>query len=280
MITAITGATGQLGRLVVADLSKRVDPKSIVALARSPEKAGELGVSVREADYDRPETLDLALKGVDRLLLISASEVGRRVPQHAKVVSAAVAAGVQHVVYTSLLRASDSPLSLAAEHRETEELLRESGLPITILRNGWYTENYTGNLRAAIEHGAILGSAGEGRIASATRFDFAQAAAIVLSSEGHVGRTYELVGDKAYTLAELASEVSRQSGKDFVYKDLPEAEYAEALRAMGLPEFFAQLLANCDAWAKVGALFDESKDLSRLLGRPTTSLADAVRAAL
>lgn len=280
MITAITGATGQLGRLAVAEFVKRVDPKSIVALARNPDKAGGLGVSVREADYDRPATLDAALRGVERLLLISASEVGKRVAQHANVISAARAAGVKHVVYTSLLHATESPLGLAPEHRETEELLAASGLSITILRNGWYTENYTGNLRAAIEHGAILGSAGEGRIASATRLDFAEAAAIVSSFDGHAGKTYELAGDEAYTLAELAEEVSRQTGKNIVYNDLPESEYADALRTMGLPEPFAKLLANCDALVKEGALFDESRDLSRLLGRPTTPLAEAVRAAL
>lgn len=238
------------------------------------------GGSAQDGGRSSLEPSPSALKGVDRLLLISASDVGRRVPRHASVISAAVAAGVKHVVYTSLLRAGESPLSLAAEHRETEELLRASELPTTILRNGWYTENYTGNLRAAIEHGAILGSAGEGRVASATRQDFAGAAAIVLSSEGHVGKTYELVGDEAYTLFELASEVSKQSGKNIVYRDLPEGEYADALQTMGLPELFARLLANCDACAKEGALFDENKDLSRLLGRPTTSLADAVRDAL
>ncbi len=280
MTIAVTGATGQLGRLVLEKLKAKVPASEIVALARNTEKAADLGVTVREADYERPETLDAALAGVDTLLLISSSEVGRRAPQHLNVIEAAKRAGVRHVVYTSLLHADISPLGLADEHRTTEAALKASGIPYTVLRNGWYTENYTGSVGGALAGGALIGSAGEGRISSATRADFAEAAVAVLTGKGHEGQVYELAGDEPYTLADLAAEISRQSGRTIPFKNLPEADYAAALAGFGLPEAFAQMLAHYDVLASQGALFDDSRTLSKLIGRPTTPLSAAVAEAL
>ena len=280
MKIAVTGATGQLGRLVIAGLIERVGAGNIVALVRSPEKAADLGVEARLADYDRPETLGPALAGVDELMLISGNEIGKRAPQHRAIIAAAQAAGVSRIVYTSLLRADTSPLGLAEEHFETEAAIRGSGLDYTILRNGWYTENYTASIPGALHAGAFAGSAGQGRISSATRADFAEAAIAVLSEPGHEGKVYELAGDDAYTLADLAAEVSAQTGRDIPYRDMPVADYAALLVSVGLPQAAAELVAGFDAGAAEGALFHDGRDLSRLIGRPTTPLASAVAAAL
>lgn len=280
MTIAITGATGQLGRLVTARLKEKVPASDIVALVRSPEKATDLGVTARAADYGRPETLGAALAGVDTLLLISSSEVGQRATQHRNVIEAARAAGVKHVVYTSLLHADRSPLSLAEEHRETEADLKASGLSHTILRNGWYAENYTGSIGGALAGGAFIGSAGEGKVSAASRGDFAEAAVAVLTGAGHEGKTYELAGDSAWTLADLAAEVSKQSGKAIPYKDLSVADYAAALAGFGLPDGLATAIAGWDADAAKGALFDDGRELSTLIGRPTTPLATSVAEAL
>lgn len=281
---AITGATGQLGRLVIDALLATVPANEIVAAVRTPGKASELaakGVQVREADYGRPETLGAALRGVDRLLLISSSEVGRRVSQHRAVIEAATAAGVGLIAYTSVLHADVSALGLAEEHRQTETLIRASGIPFVILRNGWYTENYMGRIPAALAHHALLGAAGTGRIASAARADYAAAAAAVLTSRDDLGgRSFELAGDEAYTLADLAAEVSRQSGRPVAYTDLPEAEYRTALVDAGLPAEIAALIADGDAQAAHGALSDEGRQLGALIGRPTTPMAASVAEAL
>lgn len=226
MTIAITGATGQLGRITVDKLKSKVPSANLVALVRSPAKAADLGIAAREADYSKPATLPAALAGVDILMMISGSEIGQRLEQHRNVISAAKQAGVKRIVYTSLLHADTSPLNLADEHIQTERMLKESGIAYTILRNGWYTENYTGSVKAAIAGGAFIGSAGEGKISSATRADYAEAAATVLTNRGHDGKTYELAGDQAYTLAELAAELSRQTGKPIPYKNLTETEYA------------------------------------------------------
>ena len=276
MKIAITGATGQLGRLVVSKLKEKVAADTIVALVRTPQKATDLGVEVREADYEKPETLGTALQGVDTLLLISGSEVGKRARQHRNVIEAAKQAGVKWLVYTSLLHADKSTLSLAAEHLATEQALKEAGVPYTMLRNGWYTENYTGSIPGALAGGAFVGSAGEGKIAAAARADFAEAAVTVLTSEGHQGKTYELAGDEAYTLSDLAAEISRQTGKNIPYNNLPVAEYAGVLKSFGLPEGLAQAIAGWDVSASKGDLFDNSRQLSRLIGRPTTPLSDTV----
>ncbi|UZE14285.1 SDR family oxidoreductase [Pseudomonas sp. B21-053] len=280
---AVTGATGQLGRLVIDSLLETVNPHEIVALVRDPLKAQDLGakgVDVRQADYNQPDTLRSALVGVQRLLLISSSEVGQRTAQHRAVIDAAKSSGVQLLAYTSMLHADKSTLGLAVEHRDTERALVESGLNYVLLRNGWYSENYTVSVPPAVEHGAIIGSAQEGRISSAARKDYADAAAVVLTSEGQAGKVYELAGDESYSLSELATEVAKQSGKTVVYNDLPQEQYKAVLIGLGLPEEFAGLLADSDAAAAKGDLFDDSRQLSELLGRPTTPIAQSVSAAL
>lgn len=280
MTIAIAGATGQLGQLVVTHLKARVPAEQLVALVRSPAKAASLGIAAREADYSRRDSLASALAGVDTLLLISSSELGQRTAQHRNVIDAAKAAGVQRIVYTSLLHADTSPLSLAPEHLETEIALQASGIPHTVLRNGWYTENYTGSVPGALAGGAFIGNAGEGKISSAARADYAEAAAVVLTSEGHEGKTYELAGDSAYTLGDLAAEISRQTGKAIPYKNLPPAGYAAALAGFGLPGALAEAIAGWDVGASQGALFDDGRQLSGLIGRPTTPLSAVVAAAL
>lgn len=281
---AVTGATGHLGRLVVQDLLDRgVAPSDIVAAVRSPEKASDFadrGVDVREADYTKPDTLESAFVGVDRLLLISSSEVGQRVEHHRNVVNAAKQTGVDFLAYTSMLRADTSPMQLATEHKATEEWIRDSGLPFAFLRNGWYIENYTEQLDRVLERGALIGCADEGRISGATRADYAAAAAAVLTGEGHEGAVYELGGDEAFTMAELAAEITAQSSTEVVYRDLPAEEYTQALVDSGLPEPYAAVLADSDQGVAEGYLYTESDDLRRLIGRPTTPLTDAVAAAL
>lgn len=278
---AVTAASGQLGRHVINALLKQgVAPTELIVAVRSPEKVDDMadrGIHVRQADYDRPETLRSALKGVDKLLLISASELGKRVEQHRNVIEAAKAEGVKLLVYTSILHADSSPLGLADEHRETERLLKESGLPYVLLRNGWYTENYLSGLPTALQHGALIGSAGDGRISSAARKDYAEAAAIVLTSGDHSGQVYELAGDESYTLSELAEEISRQvggqGGQPIRYQDMPQADYHEVLLQAGLPEAIANMLSDSDAGVAQGGLFDDSRQLSALIGRPTTPLS-------
>src|SRR5690606_24088179 len=237
---AITGVTGHLGRLVVEELlASGVSASDIVGLARSPDRAESLrerGVEVRRADYTEPESLSAALAGVDRLLLVSANEVGQRLAQHRNVIVAARAAGAGLLACTSILRADRSTMQLAVEHAGTEEAIRESGIPYTFLRNSWYIENYTENLAPALEHGVLLGSAGEGRVSAATRRDYAAAAAAVIRGSGHEGKVYELGGDEAFTMAELAEEISRASKRTVEYRDLPEEEYVRALVGFGLPE--------------------------------------------
>ena len=280
----VTGANGQLGRLVIQGLLQKLPAASIVAAVRSPEKAQDLaalGVQLRKADYTQPATLDAAFAGASKLLLISSSEVGQRAAQHRAVIDAAVKAQVGLVAYTSVLHADSSPLGLAAEHLETETMLQASGLPHVLLRNGWYTENYLMSLAPAIEHGAVIGSAGEGRIASAARADYAAAAVAVLSSTQNLaGRVYELAGDSAYTLAEFAAEIAKQSGKAVAYHNLIEADYKAALIGVGLPEPVAALISDSDVGASKGGLYDDSHQLSELIGRPTTPMAVQLAAAL
>nr|WP_320118901.1 SDR family oxidoreductase [uncultured Marinifilum sp.] len=280
MKIAVTGSTGQLGSIVVEQLKKRVANENIVALARNIEKASALGVETREFDYSKPEILADSLKGIDRLLLISGSELGQRVQQHANVINAAKKAGVKWIVYTSLLHVNDTTLNLAGEHIETEKALKESGIEYTLLRNGWYSENYTVSVPGAIGGGAFLGSAANGKISSAARADYAEAAAIVIADENNKGKTYELAGDEFYTLSDLAAEISKQTGKHIPYNNLPEAEYANILKNIGLSEGFADALANWDVSASKNDLFDNSHELSKILGRPTTSIAASVKIAL
>ena len=279
----VTGATGQLGHLVIKALLKKVPASSIVAAVRNVEKARDiaaLGVQVRHADYCQPASWDTALKGADKVLLISSSEIGQRAKQHRAVIDAAKKAGVKLLAYTSVLRADTSPLGLAVEHKETEAYIRASGVPFVLLRHGWYTENYTAGIPGALAHGAVYGCAGNGRIASATRADYAEADAAVLTADNQAGKVYELAGDTAYTLAELAAEISRQSGKNIGYVNLPEVEYKNVLVKVGLPEVAADLLSDSDTGASKGGLFDDGHQLSKLIGRPTTPLATVVKAAI
>ncbi|AKH15854.1 SDR family oxidoreductase [Deinococcus soli (ex Cha et al. 2016)] len=279
---AVTGATGHLGRLTLQALIKRGVPAgNLVALVRDPAKAADLaaqGIQVRQADYRQPDTLSAALNGVNRLLLISSNDFDDRVGQHRHVIDAARNAGVDLIAYTSLLNADRSGMILAGDHQATEALLRESGVPFTLLRNGWYTENY--DLKGAVKNGAILGAAGNHALQPAPRQDYAEAAAAVLSTDGHAGQTYELAGDEAITLADLAAEVARQSGQPVAYHDLSAEEYARTLAGFGVPDGFAQVLADSDTGITRGELASESRDLSRLIGRPTTPTTQAVRDAL
>lgn len=279
----VTGATGQLGRLVIDSLLEKVPASSVVAAVRNVEKArdiAEMGVEVRQADYNEPGSWDAALKDANKVLLISSSEIGQRTQQHQNVIDAARRAGVELLAYTSILHADTNVLSLAEEHRETEAAIKASGIPSVLLRNGWYTENYTMGVPTAVSLGALYGCAGEGRISSAVRADYAEAAAVALTSDHQVGKVYELAGDTSYTLSELAREVSRQTGKTVDYVNLPEDEYRKVLVGAGLPEAFAAILADADAGVSKGALFDDGKQLSTLIGRPTQSWEAAVKAAL
>lgn len=280
---AITGATGQLGRLVINALLKKVPASQIIAVVRSPEKAQDLqalGVALRTADYNQPQTLQGAFAGVQKVLLISSSEVGQREAQHRAVIDAAKAAGVSFIAYTSLLHADTSPLGLGVEHRATEALLQASGIPYALLRNGWYSENYAASIAPALAHHAFIGAAGNGRIASAAREDYAAAAAEVISRDDQAGKVYELAGDDSYTLAEFSAEIARQSGEQVEYVNLPPAEFSAALIGAGLPAPLAELLADSDAGAAQGALFDDSHTLSKLIGRPTTPFAVVIKATL
>lgn len=283
MKITVTGATGHLGRLVVADLLEQLPAERVAVVVRNRDRAADLaarGVELRIADYDEPATLVDAFRAGERVLLVSGSEVGRRVPQHRAVVEAAAAAGVGLLAYTGILGGPKADFRLADEHKATEQLILDSGLPYTFLRNGWYHENYTEHLAPVLEHGAVVGSAGAGRVASAARADYAAAAVAVLTGEGHEGRAYELSGDTAWSLPEYAAEVARQSGAPVGYRDLPPAEHLQTLLGAGLPELMAEVLVDVDAAVARGLLAGTSGELARLIGRPTTPLAEAVAAGL
>ncbi|MER7109296.1 SDR family oxidoreductase [Streptomyces sp. NPDC000229] len=284
MSIVVTGATGRLGRLVIDTLlADGVAAAGIAAVVRDKEKAAglaELGVELRIADYDRPETLADAFEAGDRVLLVSGSEVGRRVPQHTAVISAAKAAGVAQLAYTGILGGPDADFDLAAEHQVTEGAILDSGLPYTLLRNGWYTENYTEHLATVLEHGAVVANAGDGRVASATRADYAAAAAAVLTGDGHLGKAYELSGDTAWSFTEYAAEVARQTGRPIAYRDVPAETHLDILTGAGVPEPFAAILVDVDKAIERGLLARTDGALARLIGRPTTPLADTVAEAL
>ena len=272
------------GRLVIQNLLERVAPKEIVALVRDPEKVADAwrraAIEVRQADYDQPKTLASALAGVDKLLLISGSEVGKRLSQHRAIIDAAIQAQVKLIAYTSILRADTCEMILAKEHLETERALAASKVPYVLLRNGWYNENHAGTVASAVAHGAVLGAAGEGRFSSAARADYAAAAAAILTRDGQGGRVYELAGDTSLSLGELAAEIARQSGKPVVYQALSEADYKKTLLGFGLPEPVAAIFADADAAVSRGALLDETHQLSQLIGRATTPIREMVEAAL
>jgi NAD(P)H dehydrogenase (quinone) len=281
MTVLVTGTSGHLGHLVVQALLERGVPAGeIVATARDLAAVDDLaarGVTVRRADYGDPASLNAALAGVDRVLLVSSDAVGARVEHHRNVVEAATRAGVALLAYTSLLRADTAAMPLAADHVATEELIRASGVPFALLRNGWYLENYTENTDGALAAGAVYGAAGEGRVSAAARRDYAEAAAVVLAGGEHAGATYELAGDEAFTLAEYAAALSAATGREIGYTDLPEEKYAEVLESVGVPAPFAAVLAGSDAGLARGELQDDSRTLSGLIGRPTTSLTEALR---
>ena len=284
MSYVITGATGHLGRLVTEDLLRRGVPAGdITATGRDITKAKDLadhGVRVLAIDYDDPASLDAAFRGADRILLISASEPGRRARQHENAIDAAARAGAGLLAYTSIANAGTTTMRLATEHQATEAALRASGLTYVLLRNSWYLENYTAQVPAILQRGSLAGSAGDGRVSAATRADYAAAAAAVLTGDGHAGRAYELGGDEAFTLAELAAEIGAQAGQPVSYLDLPEDEYARVLTSAGLPEVAAVTLADADRGLARGDLFVDSGHLRQLIGRPTTTLHEAVAAAL
>ncbi len=279
----VTGATGKLGHHVIQGLVKKVPASEVVAAVRSPEKAQDLaalGVELREADYSKPETLATAFAGAEKVLLISSNDLENRMDQQRAVVDAAKKAGVSLIAYTSILYADTSTIGLASDHKATEEYIRVSGIPYVFLRNGWYLENHTESLAPALQHGAILGAAGDGRFASASREDYADAAVAALTTAGVRNKIYELAGDTPYTLSELAAEVAKQSGKPVVYQNLPEKDFEGALAGFGLPAPVAAMLADSDVAAEKGQLDSSEPDLRTLIGRPTTTLSAAVKAAL
>lgn len=272
----VTGASGQLGRLVVGGLPA----DQVVAAARTPEKVADLGVEVREADYDRPETLDKAFAGADTVLLISANEPGKRIPQHAAAVDAAKRAGAGRIVYTSAPYADTTDLVLAPEHKATEELIRDTGLPFTFLRNGWYHENYEDTIARAATTGEVVGSAGAGRVASASRADFAAAAVAVLTGGGHENKVYELTGDTAWTFPEFAAEIAAVAGRPVSYRDLSPAEHQAYLEAAGTPPEVAAFVVALDQNIAAGTIAHTPGTLRQLIGRPTTPIATAVAGVL
>lgn len=279
----VTGASGHLGRLVIEELLRTVPADQIVAAARTPDKLADFtsrGVRVREADYDRPDTLRSAFVGAERVLLISGSEVGQRIAQHRAVVDAAEQAGVSFLAYTSLLHADTTSIALAPEHKATEEYILASGLPYSFLRNGWYNENYEQTARQAAQTGTIIGSARDGRIASAARADYGAAAAAVLIGDGHGNTIYELSGDTAWNMPELADIITEVSGRSVTYRDVATDEHAQVLATAGLPEPVAALFAEIDAGIAAGWLADTPGTLAKLIGRPTTSLRTTLAAVL
>ena len=283
MKIAITGATGQLGQLVIQVLLKNTTANQIVALVRNPNKAQQLkdqGIELRHFDYDQAETLVPALKGIDKLLLISANEIGRRTPQHQAVIEAAVQANVPYITYTSLLRADSSKLGLAQEHRETEALIQNSGLKYTFLRNNWYNENYLGNLTHTVETGTLFGAAQNGKISSAARQDYAEATAKVLLSEGHDQKIYELAGSNSFTLEQLAGFISKASGKTVTYSNLSAEDYTQGLKQAGLPDGLIEVIVDADVQTARGGMYSERQDLQQLLGRATTPIQAQIAALL
>ncbi|MCI5112828.1 MAG: SDR family oxidoreductase [Marivita sp.] len=280
MTIAISGASGQLGRIAVQALKSHVDAGSIIALARDTAKVADLGVETRAFDYTKPETLQVALLGVDVLALVSSSDFADRVGQHENVITAAQAAGVGRIIYTSILKADQSPLLIARDHRKTEEILTNSGITYTILRNPWYFENWTASLPIAVEQGAMIGATGDGKTTPATRQDLGEALAAVAAGNGHDNMIYELGADTAITLNDMAAALSRHVGRAIPYNDLPKDSYAGILASVGLPEGFAAVIADAEAGIPEGWLSTDSGDLSRLIGRPTTTLDAAVAEAL
>ena len=281
MSIVVTAASGHLGRLVVHDLLRRgIAPDHVVAGARSLPAVKDLtdaGVRTVVLDYDQPDTVEAAVSAGDTLVLISGNDLANRDRQHADVIAAARRAGAGHLVYTSGLRASDSPSPIAASHAATEDAVRTSGIPFTLLRNGWYTENYAHSVPAVRASGVLLSSVGDGRVASATRQDFAQAIAAVVTSEGHRGQTYELSGDVAWSYDDLAAALGEVLGRDVVHRALSPEQHLQALLDAGVFEPMAQMAVGVDVGICAGAFAFTNGDLTHLLGRPTTTLVEGLR---
>ena len=283
MKIAITDATGQLGNLVIEQLLQLTAAQNIVALVRNIDKAEHFkaqGIELREFDYDRPETLVPALSGVDKLLLISANEIGRRTLQHKAVIDAAKVAGVPYIAYTSLLRADTSPFGLAQEHRETEKLIQDSGITYTFLRNNWYSENHLAGIAHTIQIGMLFGTAQDGRISSASRIDYAETAAKVLTSTGHENKTYKLAGSESFTQADLAQFISQATHKPVIYQNLSADDLRQDLIQANLPSHLIDVIVDADVQTAKGAMYSKSKDLEQLIGHKTTSIQDSIKAAL
>ncbi|MEV7415611.1 SDR family oxidoreductase [Streptomyces sp. NPDC089919] len=285
MSIVVTGATGRLGRLTVEALLRRGIPAAdIIATGRDIAGIKDLadrGITVRRADFADAEGLAEAFAGAERLLLISASvPVGERVANHRRVIDAAASAGVSLVAYTSTTHADTATTVIGATHGETEAYLRDRGIPSVLLRNGWYLENYTSQLPQILQNGAVVGAVGEGRISAASRADYAEAAAVVLTAEGHTGAVYELGGDESFTMTELAAAISAATGKQVTYADLPVADFAQVLVSAGLPGELAEVLADADRGMSRGEMSTDSGDLHRLIGRPPVTLTEALSAAV
>jgi NAD(P)H dehydrogenase (quinone) len=281
----VTGATGQLGRLVIRELLKRVAASNIVAGVRSSDhdvarQFSAQGVEIRVADYSLPDTLSAAFEGIDRLLMVSSVAGDDRFAQHQNVINAAKAANVGLLAYTSLLHADTSTSGLGKDHKSTEAALRASGLPFVLLRHGWYTENHTASVQPALQHGAVIGSAGQGRFSSATRADYAEADAVVLTMEGQAGRIYELAGDESYDLTELADTIAAVADKPVIYRDMSKATFKQALIGMGLPDALAELISESDIGASRGELEDNGRQLSALIGRRTKPYRQIIETAV
>ena len=281
MRIAVTGATGHLGGLVIESLlNKNVEASDIVAIVRNEEKAKDLaarGINIAVAAYDDEAALKAALNGVDRLVFVSASEVGKRVEQNSNIIAAAKEAGVSFIAYTSLLNLDSSELFLAPEHQATEKMLAESGIDHANLRNGWYWENYAAALETGKAMGKFFSAAGEAKVAGAARKDFAEAAAVVVTTNGHAGKTYELAGAPALTYPEIAAQVGEVLGTDVEYVNLTVEEYEKSLLDAGLPADFAAGLAGADPVIEKGALYSESTDLQDLIGRPASTVAETFK---
>jgi len=276
----VTGATGKLGALIVQHLVAKLPPGSVVAAGRNTTRA-PAGTELRRLDYNEPASIDAALAGITRVVLVSGSEVGKRVPQHQNVIDAAARAGVELLAYTSILKANANPFLLATEHRATEDLLAASKVPHILLRNGWYSENYTGNAALAIQFGVIQTAAGNARFSTAPRDDYAAGAAALILRDGHKpGQVYELAGSSSFNRQEFAALLSRKSGKPVVVQNLTEDEYIAALKQAGLPEPIARVLADSDAKSAAGWLFDDSRTLEHAIGRPTVPMEQTLDAVL
>ncbi|MGG1679883.1 SDR family oxidoreductase [Neobacillus sp. NRS-1170] len=275
----VTGATGKLGTKVVETLLKTVPASHLAVSVRNPEKAAELqarGVEVRQGDFDRPETLDSAFAGIDRLLLISADgDNETRIRQHTDAVAAAERAGVKFIAYTSLANASETTMFLAPPHVATEAAILKTGIPFSFLRNNWYLENEIPSIQGVLAGAPWVTSAGSGKVGWALQQDYAEAAAAVLAGDGHENTIYELSG-KPVSQEELVSALSTVLGKEIPVQQVDDATYADIMKGAGLPDFLIPFLVGIQKGIRDGALEIESNDFEKLLGRPAISINEAL----